>query len=233
MKGLYAIVDTKLLSARKTDPVEFARAVLTAHPAALQVRAKDLEARALLGLLRVIAPLCRQARVPLVVNDRADLAVLGGCDAVHIGQEDLPYPLIHRIAPQLGVGISTHDPEQLARAVDAQPRYVAYGPVFGSPGSRAPVGIDGLEAAVKIARRVGIPVVATGGIVLADVPRIGAIADACAVIGDLYPPGATMRDVRDRAHAFQVALATARGEPCPLRTPTPGTELEVRSIEGA
>lgn len=206
MKGLYAIVDTKLLSQRGTDPIDFARAVLRVKPAALQLRAKDVPAREILGLLRALGPLCRQAGVPLVANDRADLAALAGCDAVHIGQEDLPYELVHRIAPQLGVGISTHNPAQLDSALAAGPRYVAYGPVFETSTKTNPdpvVGVDGLRDASRKARARGTPLVAIGGITLARAREIAPYVDAVAVIADLYPEGATLADVSSRAQAFQ------------------------------
>ena len=218
MKGLYAIVDTKLLARRGTDPIDYARALLAAQPAALQLRAKDLPARAILGLLRALGPLCRQAGVPLVANDRADLAALAGCEVVHIGQDDLPYELVHRIAPQLSVGISTHSPAQLERALVARPRYVAYGPVFETTTKSNPdpvVGIDGLARASKRARADGTPVVAIGGITLERIAEVAPHADAFAVISDLYPDGATLGDVRQRAIAFQVALGitTLEGGP--------------------
>src|SRR6185312_7452380 len=169
MKGLYAIVDTGFLARRGTDPIAFARAVLEARPAALQLRAKDVPARAILALLRALGPMCRQAGASLVANDRADLAALAGCDAVHIGQEDLPYDLVHRIAPQLKVGISTHNLVQLERALSFTPRYVAYGPVFATASKENPdpvVGIEGLRTATARARAVAIPLVAIGGITL-------------------------------------------------------------------
>ena len=144
MKGLYAIVDTTFLDRRGTDPIAYARAVLEARPAALQLRAKELPARAILATLRALGPLCRQAGVPLVANDRADLAVLAGCEAVHIGQEDLPSSLVQRIAPQLTVGISTHSTEQLERALAARPRYVAYGPVFETTSKSNPDPVVGV-----------------------------------------------------------------------------------------
>ncbi|MDF2697164.1 MAG: Thiamin-phosphate pyrophosphorylase [Labilithrix sp.] len=209
MKGLYAIVDTKLLDRRGTDPIDYARAILKAHPAALQLRAKDLPARQILCFLRALGPLCRQAGVSLVANDRADLAALAGCEAVHIGQEDLPYELVHRIAPQLSVGISTHSPEQLERALASRPRYVAYGPVFETStkvNADPVVGIEGLARASARAQQEGIPIVAIGGITLERIPQIAAHADAFAVIADLYPDGATLRDVTERARAFQMAL---------------------------
>jgi thiamine-phosphate pyrophosphorylase len=209
MKGLYAIVDTKLLLARKMDPVAYARAVLAVRPAALQVRAKDRPAREILALLRAIGPLCRMARVPLVANDRADLAALGGCQMVHIGQDDLPYELVHRIAPQLGVGISTHTEEQLDRALAARPSYVAFGPVFATANKLNPdpvVGVRALEAAARTARKAGIPLVAIGGITLGVARDLAPFIDACAVIGDLFPEGATLADVTERARLFHLAL---------------------------
>jgi thiamine-phosphate pyrophosphorylase len=222
MKGLYAICDTKLLSARKVDPIAYARMLLEVRPAALQLRAKDMPARELLGLLRVLGPLCRQARVPLVANDRADLAALAGCEIVHIGQEDLPYELVHRIAPQLDIGVSTHTPDQLMRALASKPRYVAYGPVFetASKVNADPVvGLDGLRQAVKMTRAAGIPLVAIGGITLATAPEVAQVADGCAVIADLFPPGATLRDVVERARAFQQIFASAGPAPVVEATP--------------
>jgi thiamine-phosphate pyrophosphorylase len=212
MKGLYAIVDTKLLATRNTDLIAYARAVLTARPAALQLRAKDWPAREILCALRALGPLCRQAGVPLVANDRADLAALGGCEIVHIGQEDLPYELVHRIAPHLAVGISTHNVEQLERALATRPRYVAFGPVFPTVNKKNPdpvVGVDGLRAAAMLARRAGVPLVAIGGITLGLAPDLAPFVDACAVIGDLFPEGATLADVTARARELHVALGGA------------------------
>jgi thiamine-phosphate pyrophosphorylase len=211
VRGLYAIVDTKLLASRGVDPLAFARAMLPARPAALQLRAKDLSAREMLALLRALGPLCRHAGVPLVANDRADLAALGCCEVVHIGQEDLPYELVHRIAPQLGVGISTHTTEQLTRALASKPRYVAYGPVFETTTKSNPdpvVGLEGLRHASRMARAAGIPLVAIGGITLSRVHEIAELADACAVISDLFPAGSTLDDVTQRARAFQAAFGS-------------------------
>lgn len=216
MKGLYAIVDTGFLARRGTDPIAFARAVLEARPAALQLRAKDVPARAILALLRSLGPLCRQHGVPLVTNDRADLAALAGCEVVHIGQEDLPFDLVHRIAPQLAVGISTHDPAQLERALAVKPRYVAYGPVFATGTKVNPdpvVGPEGLRAATAKARAAGIPLVAIGGITLERAETIVDDADMFAVIADLHPEGASLAEVTERAKEFQRLFGVATDLP--------------------
>jgi thiamine-phosphate pyrophosphorylase len=215
MRGLYAIVDMKVLGARGIDPIAFARAVVSARPAALQLRGKQLTAREFLNILRALGPICRSAGVPLVANDRADLAALAGCDFVHIGQEDLPVELVRRLAPQLRVGISTHNPAQLDKALSARPAYVAYGPIYPTTSkdqADPDVGIDGLSAATKKARAAGIPLVAIGGITLERVSEVAAHTPLAAVIGGLVPESIPpdFSDVADLACAYGAALGAER-----------------------
>jgi thiamine-phosphate pyrophosphorylase len=188
MRGLYAIADVATLGDRNVDVLGFSRAVLAVRPAALQLRAKDLPAREMLSLLRALSPMCRQAGVPLVANDRVDLAALAGCDYVHIGQEDVPIDFVHRLAPRLKVGVSTHTPEQLAKALEHAPSYVAYGPVYptSSKAKADPVvGVAGLCAAHAVARGRGVPLVAIGGISMERASEVATCADAGAVIAAL------------------------------------------------
>ena len=224
MRGLYAIVDTQTLRARNIDVVAFSRAVLLARPAALQLRAKNEPPRDLLGLLRTLAALSRDACVPFVANDRPDLAALAACDYAHVGQEDLPIEWIRRIAPGLRVGLSTHTPEQLGRALAARPEYVAYGPVFPTVSKERPdpvVGLAGLREAAVSARRANIPLVAIGGITLGNASDIAPIADAGAVISALLPEGGRhpttrmssselLEGVTARARQLHAALCSPR-----------------------
>jgi thiamine-phosphate pyrophosphorylase len=209
MRGLYAIVDTGSLTARHLDPVAFAEAVLVAGPAALQVRAKDLPPRETLALLRAIAPLCHRNGVPLVANDRPDLAVMAGCDLVHLGQTDMPIDRVRRIAPGLGVGMSTHTIEQLDVALAARPAYVAFGPVFETATKDNPdpvVGVAGLRAASVRARAAGVTLVAIGGITHSRTRELASLVDAVAIVSDLLPSGSSAdvwRDVTARARAIQ------------------------------
>ena len=210
MRGLYAIADLATLTTRGVDVLAFARAVMAVRPAAFQLRAKDLPARDMLGLLRALGPICRQAGVPLVANDRVDVAALAGCDYVHLGQTDGPYDRIQSLAPGLRVGISTHDLDQLARALAHRPAYVAYGPVYATT-SKVPadpvVGIDGLRAAHVLARAARVPLVAIGGIVLERAHEVAAHAEAGAVIAGLLPPGhVDLAEVTARARRMHAAL---------------------------
>jgi thiamine-phosphate pyrophosphorylase len=221
MRGLYAIADVKTLATRGVDVVAFVRAVAEARPAAIQLRAKLLPAREMLALLRLLSPICRRAGVPLVANDRVDVAALAGCDCVHIGQDDLPFEIVHRLAPRLDVGVSTHDLEQLARALAHRPAYVAYGPVFPTASKDAPdpvVGLAGLRAAHAVARAAGIPLVAIGGITLERAETVAASADAAAVIAALLPPEGPvdLEEVTARAHRLHAALGgEGRGDRAP------------------
>src|SRR5581483_7358966 len=205
MRGLYAIVDLGTLKRRGIDPLDFARAVLDARPAVMQLRAKDALPRETLCILRALGPMCRQARVPLVCNDRADLAVLAGCDMVHVGQTDAAPDLVRRIAPGLGMGISTHDIRQLEVALATHQTYVAYGPIFDTKTKIDPdpvVGIDGLRSARKVAG--SVPLVAIGGITLENASAVSELADMGAIINGLIDDGAAndFASVTKRARAL-------------------------------
>jgi thiamine-phosphate pyrophosphorylase len=220
MRGLYAIADVGLLDARRLEPVAFAEAVLSAGPTVFQLRAKNAPARETLALLRALAPMCHRAGVPLVANDRPDLALLAGCDLVHVGQTDMPIDRVRRIAPGLGVGVSTHTMEQLDEALAARPDYVAFGPVFDTSTKLQPdpvVGVAALREAHARALAAGVPLVAIGGITRERARELAGIVDAVAVISGLMPPvvlfdppqpaGEVLRDVATRARAFRDALA--------------------------
>jgi thiamine-phosphate pyrophosphorylase len=189
MRGLYAIVDVTSAEARGVDPVGFASAIVQARPASLQLRAKDLPPREFLALLRQLVPLCRRFGIPLIANDRADLAALAGCDIVHIGQEDMPIAQVRRLAPGIRIGVSTHTLAELSRALKDRPDYVAYGPVFATSSKAkadATVGLEGLSAAAAQVAGTNIPLVAIGGITLESAPAIASRASAGAVIAALY-----------------------------------------------
>jgi thiamine-phosphate pyrophosphorylase len=213
MHGLYAIVDAGALDQRNLDPVAFAEAVLAARPAALQLRAKNVSARETLALLRALAPMCHRTGVPLVANDRPDLAILAGCDLVHVGQDDMPIDRVRRIAPGLAIGVSTHTLEQLEAALAARPAYVAYGPVFATTSKLNPdpvVGVAGLGAAYARARAAGIPLVAIGGITFERARSLLAVTDAVAAIADLLPGKAPAEAPRAAADLYAEAETRAR-----------------------
>jgi thiamine-phosphate pyrophosphorylase len=212
MRGLYPIVDVETLSARGLSAIELAERVLQAKPPLLQLRAKKLDSRRTLALLRQLVPLCRASETLLVANDRADLALLAGADAVHVGQDDLPIAELRRIAPKLRIGVSTHDLRQLETVLRDRPDYVAFGPVFATRSKENPdpvVGLDGLRRAADLARAAHCPLVAIGGIDLENARAVSEHADLGAVISALVPASSDLSVVAENARALHERLGGA------------------------
>ncbi|HEY0464841.1 MAG TPA: thiamine phosphate synthase [Polyangiaceae bacterium] len=220
MRGLYPIVDVDSLRELGTQPplfslaplVAFAERVLSARPPLLQLRAKHENTRDTLALLRALRPLCTAFGTRLIANDRPDLAVLAGCDGVHIGQDDLPLPLVRLLAPGLLVGVSTHTLEQVAAALAEKPDYIAFGPIFSTASKERAdpsVGLTLLAQAHAAARAVGIPLVAIGGINLERARQVAAHSEMAAVIAALSPKRGSLEGVSEAARALHATLSGA------------------------
>jgi thiamine-phosphate pyrophosphorylase len=125
--------------------------------------------------------------VRLIMNDRADLCLAAGFDGVHVGQDDLaPESVRCVIGPELWLGVSTHNPEQLQEADRTTATYLAIGPVFATTSKEKPdpvVGLEGVRRARELTRK---PLVAIGGITRGNAGSVmEAGADSVAVISDL------------------------------------------------
>ena len=125
----------------------------------------------------------------LIMNDRADLCLAAGFDGLHLGQADIPPDVARRIlGKRCWLGVSTHNPEQLAEADLSSADYLAIGPVFATKSKTNPdpvVGLPGVSRARQLTRK---PLVAIGGITSANARSvIDAGADAVAVISALLP----------------------------------------------
>ena len=130
--------------------------------------------------------------VRLIMNDRADLALAAGFDGVHVGQDDLSPEGVRRVmGPELLLGFSTHNPDQVKEADRLPVSYIAVGPVFATSSKAKPdpvIGLDGVRLARRLTEK---PLVAIGGIARGNCRSvIEAGADSVAVISDLLPaPG--------------------------------------------
>ncbi len=131
----------------------------------VQLREKAMEARQILELGAPLLEACRAADVPLIINDRPDIALALGADGVHLGTDDLPVDMARRVIGTGIVGCSTHSDADIdaALALGEPVDYIAVGPVFETPTKpgRAAVGPALVEHA---ARRVELPWFAIGGI---------------------------------------------------------------------
>jgi thiamine-phosphate pyrophosphorylase len=208
MRGIYPIIDTEALDRSQIDCMEFIRSVLAVRPNVLQLRAKRASARQMLELLRAILPLARRVGSKLYANDRPDLAKLAGADGVHLGQKDLPPEEVSRHFPELEIGLSTHTPAELSKALRFEPHYVAYGPVFSTESKLEPeptVGLAGLERARALVAD-SCPLVAIGGINLSNAAAVGSSADLGAVIGELTRGAPDSDEVTERARRLHTYL---------------------------
>jgi thiamine-phosphate pyrophosphorylase len=163
----------------------------------LQYRNKTDDARQMLAQARELKRILGSS-VTLIMNDRADLCLAAGFDGVHVGQDDLsPAGVRAVIGNRRWIGVSTHNPEQLAEADKTTANYLAIGPVFLTLSKANPdpvIGLDGVRRVRALTRK---PLVAIGGITRGNCRSvIEAGADAVAVISDL------IREPRKSAEEF-------------------------------
>jgi thiamine-phosphate pyrophosphorylase len=196
---VYPILDTESLSARGILLETAAAAFLDGGAGILQIRHKGHWSRDTFESARQVARLCRESGVPLIVNDRADVALLLE-SGLHVGQDDLPPRDARRLmGSDAVVGFSSHNPQQLCAAGGEPVDYVALGPIFATASKRNPDPVTGVEEVRRCRTLLEKPLVAIGGITLAnalDVLRAG--ADSVAVIGGLLPESPSAQSLRQR-----------------------------------
>ena len=187
---LYPILDRGCFPDSRTL-LAAAEALAQAGCTVIQYRNKSGTARQILDEARELRERLGES-VKLIMNDRADLCLAAGFDGVHVGQDDLSPESARRIigtdshGNARWLGVSTHNPEQLAEADKTSADYLAIGPVFATTSKANPdpvVGLEGVRRARELTRK---PLVAIGGITRANARSvIEAGADAVAVISDL------------------------------------------------
>jgi thiamine-phosphate pyrophosphorylase len=197
---LYAIADGGVLKARGLELREYAEELATAGVTLVQYRDKNAGPQTVLRNTAVIAEAFAGSGATLIMNDRADLAVLAGWDGVHVGQGDLS-PEDARLVLGAGkmIGVSTHTEAQVVAAEAGMADYVAVGPVFATGtklDAAAVVGLEGVRRARALTRK---PLVAIGGITRENARSvIDAGADSVAVISGLFVAGETVeKSARD------------------------------------
>jgi thiamine-phosphate pyrophosphorylase len=204
---LYPILDTESLHGRGVTLETAAAAFLEGGAGILQIRHKGHWSRGFFESAQQVARLCRDAGVPLIVNDRADFALLLEA-GLHVGQDDLaPGDARGLLGPGAAIGFSSHNPDQLS-AADGEPvDYVAFGPVFPTASKRDPDPVVGVEQIRRCRALTGKPLVGIGGITLENaLDVLGAGADSVAVIAGLLPQSPTARSLRERMEEWQTLL---------------------------
>ena len=182
---VYPILDLSLLGGR--TPEAAASALVAGGARLVQVRGKDASDADLLAAVRSALRVVRAGGGALIVNDRADVALIAGADGVHVGQDDLPPVECRRLlGARALIGWSTHDLAQLGQVARHPIDYVAFGPVFATASKRGADPVVGLERLRDARRATTLPLVAIGGITRARAAAVVAAgADGVAAIGDL------------------------------------------------
>ena len=174
----------------------------------VQLRIKERPPAEVRDEVRAARALCLAAGMQLIVNDYWEIALEEGCDFVHLGQGDLAHADLKELR-RAGVrlGVSTHDHEELERALRASPDYVALGPIYPTLLKVMPWQPQGLTRIAEWKRRLGtIPLVAIGGLTLERLEGVFAAgADVAAVVTDII----RNRDPEARARAWLVAARAA------------------------
>ncbi|MCB8822916.1 thiamine phosphate synthase [Microvirga rosea] len=211
---LYGIIDPERATGR--DPVELARQAVAGGATLIQYRDKYAEGRRLVELARALKAALEGTSVPLLINDRIDVALAVGADGVHLGQDDVhPKDARELLGPHAIIGLTLKTPEQADAMVGMPVDYGCIGGVFATGSknnSDPPIGLDGLR---KILKRVRLasrrPMGAIAGI---DASNAGAViaagADGIAAISALFMATDPPTEARRLLHIVDQAL-TSRG----------------------
>ena len=163
--SLYLVTDRSLSLGRET--VNIVRAAIAGGVTCVQLREKQCSAREFIAEARALKTLLAAAspKIPLIINDRLDVALAIGADGIHLGQTDMPLADARRLAgSSLIIGISVESLEDALRAEAEGADYLGISPVFATPTKNdiaAPLGLEGLR---QIRAAVALPLVGIGGI---------------------------------------------------------------------
>lgn len=206
--SLYLVTDRGLARGRAT--AEIVREAVAGGVTCVQMREKNCGTREFIAEARALQHVLEPLGVPLIINDRVDVALAAGAAGVHLGQQDMPLADARRLGPAGWlIGVSAESLADALRAERDGADYVGVSPVFATPtktDTALPLGLDGLRiirAAVKL------PLVAIGGIHWKNVREvIHAGADGLAVVSAIVAADSP----REAAAVLRREIEAARGE---------------------
>ena len=194
---MYVIADRKAAGGRPI--LDLVQAAIRGGATVVQLRDKTATTREMVELGRALHELTAATGIPLIVNDRTDVALAIGAEGVHLGVDDMPVVLARQIlGPARIIGASPETSEGARQAERDGADYLGVGDVFGTPSkgdAGQPIGLEGLA---RVVGAVSIPVVAVGGIrpenagAAIEVGAAG-VAVISAVIGAVDPAAAARR----------------------------------------
>jgi thiamine-phosphate pyrophosphorylase len=203
--SLYLVTDRSLAGGRSL--AEIVKAAVAGGVSVVQLREKGCSTRRMIGLAEEILAIVRPAGIPLIVNDRIDVALAVDADGVHVGQDDMPAVVARRLIGSSKIlGVTAGSPDEGIQAVADGADYIGCNAVFYTPtklDTGVPTGIDGFR---HLARAVPVPVIAIGGMNAGnagDLIRAGAagvaVVSAIVAVNDPEQSARVLRTVVDDA----------------------------------
>ncbi len=197
MRGLYLVTDRGLCGKKPVE--EIITQAIRGGASYVQLREKEISSRAFVEEAIKIKKLLRPYKVPLIINDRLDVALACGAEGVHIGQEDMPYEIARKLMGReaiIGLSVETWEDVEISQTFDVD--YIGVSPVFATPTKTDTKGAWGLEGLARIKAFSKHPLVAIGGIKesnVKDVIKAGAqcVAVVSAICSAQNPEAAARR----------------------------------------
>lgn len=168
--SLYGIVDTVYVARERFGTIT--SQLLQGGADIIQLRAKGCGPQEVIAMALEIAPLCRAAGIPFILNDHPELVREVGADGAHVGQDDLSVSEARRLAgPGAIIGKSTHSVEQAIAASAESPDYIGFGPLFATPTKPdyTPIGTEGIQ---EVHAQLSLPIFCIGGIKLSNLRHV-------------------------------------------------------------
>lgn len=202
--SIYLVTDDGCLQGRAL--IDCVREALEGGVTLVQYRAKTASSAEMYNEALQLKALCDSFNVPLIINDRLDIAMAVGAAGVHLGQDDLPCAAARRILGEdYLIGVSAHNPAEAKTALQSGADYLGCGAVFGTA-TKADVKKLGTEGLTAICREKGLPVVGIGGVTADNYREVRAAgADGAAIVsGILAQPDirATVRAIAKISQEF-------------------------------
>lgn len=202
--SIYLVTDDGCLQGRAL--IDCVREALEGGVTLVQYRAKTASSAEMYNEALQLKALCDSFNVPLIINDRLDIAMAVGAAGVHLGQDDLPCAAARKILGEdYLIGVSAHNPSEAKAALQNGADYLGCGAVFGTA-TKADVKKLGMEGLTAICWEKGLPVVGIGGVTADNYREVRAAgADGAAIVsGILAQPdiSATVRAIAKVSQEF-------------------------------
>ena len=159
---LYPVVSSEFCNGR--DVVKVVADIAAGGAKIVQIREKHLSDAAVFELVKKCKSITDKFNMLLIVDDRVDVAIAAGADGVHLGQEDLPLTEAKKLVPEMLLGVSTHNADEINQALRDNCSYLNIGPMFATATKSVACGALGLETIERLKTQVTCPFSIMGGI---------------------------------------------------------------------